>query len=292
MVGKARFQQINALLGQRLEEKKALVAVHRGAWGGNIIENTIPSFELALSMGADMFECDLSRSTDGVVYAFHDGGEARMFGIEENIRTLSSGQIDSLEYINSIGQPSGVRVQRFEEVLSHFRGGELFNIDRAWDILPETAQIMKRYPHAMRQAVIKTPAKDEYLEFFDQCPEKYMYMPIVYSMDEVRRVLSYPNINVVGMEIIAFTEDADLYQEENVRFIREQGLYVWVNTIVLGTEPRFRLYGRLDDDTALLQHPDKSWGTLYARGVNVEQTDWPLQMSRYRDAYFRDKTTA
>ena len=60
------------LLNAHLEQNKVLIAVHRGAWGGNVIENTIPSFELALQMGADMFECDLSKSTDGVLFAFHD----------------------------------------------------------------------------------------------------------------------------------------------------------------------------------------------------------------------------
>lgn len=65
MVEQKRFEQINQLLNARLEQNKVLIAVHRGAWGGNVIENTIPSFELALQMGADMFECDLSKSTDG-----------------------------------------------------------------------------------------------------------------------------------------------------------------------------------------------------------------------------------
>lgn len=69
MVGKKEYAQINELLNARLDAKKVLIAVHRGAWGGNIIEGTVPSLELALKMGADMFECDLSKSTDGVIYA-------------------------------------------------------------------------------------------------------------------------------------------------------------------------------------------------------------------------------
>lgn len=59
MVGKKEYAQINELLNARLDAKKVLIAVHRGAWGGNIIEGTVPSLELALKMGADMFECDL-----------------------------------------------------------------------------------------------------------------------------------------------------------------------------------------------------------------------------------------
>ena len=65
--------------------------------------------------------------------------------------------------------------------------------------------------------------KQEYLEFFNACPNKYMYMPIVYSMEELRQVLSYPDINVVGAEVIAFTPDHELFQQENLDWIRAQG---------------------------------------------------------------------
>ena len=40
MVGKKEYAQINELLNARLDAKKVLIAVHRGAWGGNIIEGT------------------------------------------------------------------------------------------------------------------------------------------------------------------------------------------------------------------------------------------------------------
>ena len=286
MVGKERFREINALLNQALAEKKSLVAVHRGAWGGNIIENTIPAYVIARNMGADMFECDLSSYTDGVVYAFHDGGERRMFGETDNIKTMPSQRIEALTYKNSLGEESKRHVEHFENILAYFTHGELFNIDRAWDILPQVDEIMRRYPHAIRQAVIKTPVKDEHLEFFNSCPEKYMYMPIVYNMDEVRKVLSYPDINLVGMELIAVNPEDELFQQENVEWIQQQGLYVWVNVITLSSLDKHRLYGGLDDDTALLDNPDKSWGVLLQRGIDILQTDWPMQLSRYRDAYF------
>lgn len=137
MVGKKEYAQINELLNARLDAKKVLIAVHRGAWGGNIIEGTVPSLELALKMGADMFECDLSKSTDGVIYAFHDTQEPRLLKTEQNVKTMTSAEIDALEFYNSIDEPSGKHVQRFEEVVKYFTHGELFNIDRSWSILAE-----------------------------------------------------------------------------------------------------------------------------------------------------------
>ena len=263
-----------------------LIAVHRGTWGGNVIQNTVQAYRIALDMGGDIFECDAALSADGVFYAFHDGTEPINLGREENLTTLPSQEIDRLVCINSAYGPSGVHVEKLEDVLQAFTHGELFNIDRAWDILPQVDEIMRRYPHAIRQAVIKTPVKDEYLEFFNSCPEKYMYMPIVYNMDEVRKVLSYPDINLVGMELIAVTPEDELFQQENVEWIQQQGLYVWVNVITLSSLDKHRLYGGLDDDTALLDNPDNSWGVLLQRGIDILQTDWPMQLSRYRDAYF------
>ncbi len=280
MVGKKEYAEINQLLNKRLDEKKILIAVHRGTWGGNIIENTNLAYEQSLAMGADMFECDLSNSTDGELYCFHDGGESRILHEEDNIKTMSSEKIDSLEYFNCIGEPSGVHVQRFEETLSHFTHGELFNVDRSWFFLPMVDEVMRKYPAAVQQAVIKTPVKDEYLEFFQNCPVKYMYMPIAYSMDEVRKVLSYDKINVVGVEAIAFTEDSEMNDPKNIQWMREQGLYVWTNSITLGRG--HMLSGGCDDDKALAEGPDASWGVLIERGYNALQTDWPSQLAEYR----------
>lgn len=287
MIGKTQYQETNSLLNQRLEEKKALIVVHRGACGGNIIENTVPSFEQALVMGADMFECDLSKSADGILFAFHDGNEKRLLGKTENIKTLSSKEIDALEYRNSIGEASGAKVQRFEKILEHFTHEELFNIDRAWSVLPEMDAVMRKYPHALRQAVIKTPVQKEYLDFFQNCPVKYMYMPIAKTMEEVRLVLSYTDINVVGVEAIVKSPDSEMIDKANIQWMRDQQLYVWVNSITLSKLDEHILAGGFDDDKALKEGADGAWGVLFDHGYNVIQTDWPYQLSVYRNERFK-----
>ena len=35
-------------------------------WGGNVIQNTIQAYRIALDMGGDIFECDAALSADGV----------------------------------------------------------------------------------------------------------------------------------------------------------------------------------------------------------------------------------
>ena len=286
MIGKACYREINRLLEEQLDKKNVLIAVHRGTWGGNIIENTIPAYKMALSMGADLFECNVAMSTDGIIYTFHDGGEPRLLGEMKNIRTISSEEIDKQIYKNSIGEPSGVSVGRLEEVFTSFTHHELFNIDRGWDFLPQIDALMCQYPKTIRQAIIKTPVKDCYLEFFQNCPTKYMYMPIAYSMEDVKKALAWPDINIVGVELIARTKEEELFQKENIDWIKEQDLYVWVNAITLSNEKKHVLFGGLNDDTALLDNPNHSWGKLFEMGVNVIQTDWPVQLQAYRKRYF------
>ena len=62
-------------LNQKIAEKKHLIAVHRGTWHGNIIQNTIPAYQISLKMGADMVEADIVSSKDGVLFSFHDHHE-------------------------------------------------------------------------------------------------------------------------------------------------------------------------------------------------------------------------
>ena len=290
MFGKDCYKEINKLINKAFLDKKVLIAAHRGAWGGNIIENTIPSFRLALEMGADMFECDVSKSTDGVLYAFHDGYEKRILGVDANIESLSSSEINELYFFNSIGEPSGVKVEFFESIVSYFKNGELYNVDRSWGKFPETIAILRKYPWAINQALIKSHAKEEaVLNLLNECPDKFMYMPIVYSLEDVESVLSYPEINLVGMELIARSPEDELFSDEAIRFLHSKQLFTWVNTINLSNLDRHILYAGLDDENALLKDKDISWGKLMQKGIDIIQTDWPYQLKNYRDNYIKDQ---
>lgn len=281
MVGKEEYRQINHLLNERLDQKDVLIAVHRGSWGGNIIENTNCAYELALRMGADLFECDLTKSTDGELYCFHDGGEDRVFHISKNMKTMSSKEIDELTALNSLGLPSCHHIQKFEAVLQYFNHGELFNVDRSWWYLDRVDAVMRKYPQALHQAIIKTPVADEYLKFFASCDIKYMYMPIAKNMEEVRKVLSYPEINTVGVEAIAKTEDSEMIQPDNIRWMKEQGLFVWTNAITLSGLSQEKLCGDHGDDRAVLGDEEGGWGDLVRFGYNVIQTDWPAVLKEF-----------
>ena len=287
MFGKNSYSGINELLNKAFEKNKVLIAVHRGLWGGNVLGNTIPAFRMACDVGADMFEMDISKSTDGVLYAYHDGSEKHMLHINDNIETLSSTEINKLTYYNTIGEPSGVHIELLESIISFFKKGELYNVDRAWNKLPETIALLKQYPWAIKQALIKSPVKEIALEFLNECPQKFMYMPIVYSMKDVEKVLTYPEINLVGMELIAGKQEDELFQDDTIRYIHSKRLFTWGNVITLSGLSRHILFGGLDDNTALFKSKDDTWGKLLQKGIDILQTDWPLHLKKYRDYYFK-----
>ena len=42
--------------------------------------------------------------------------------------------------------------------------------------------------------------------------DEVMYMPIAYNLEEIKTVLAYENINIVGVEMIAKNSEEELFQ--------------------------------------------------------------------------------
>ena len=136
MYGRKEYAQVNALLNQKLEEKKCLIAVHRGSWHGNIIQNTIPAYIAAIKMGADMVECDLEISTDGKLFSFHSHHETDVLGTTKPITLMTAAQIKDITPHNCLTLISDIRLNTLEEILEFLPEGVMLNIDRAWTDIP------------------------------------------------------------------------------------------------------------------------------------------------------------
>ncbi len=264
--------QINAKLRARLASKKPLIAVHRGSPGGNLIENTIPAYVAAIRQGGDIIEADVIISTDGVLYTFHDGNELRLCNETTNIKQMSFAVIDKLKYFRT-----AYKVERLESVFRYFKGDTLINIDRAWDYWPEVLKLVDQYEMA-DQIILKSRVKNELLSYLETCSTKYMYMPIVNSEEELEIVKRH-RINLVGVELLATTNESRFVQESYIRSIQQQGLFVWVNAI--NFDDHTVLYAGYDDRISIMDDPDKGWGVLIDKGIDIIQTDWPQLLSGY-----------
>ena len=289
--GREKYKYINENINKLINEKKCLISVHRGTRGANIIENTIDAFKLAYAFGADMVELDIAKSTDDVLYCFHDTTEPYNIGVHRNIQTLPSTVIDEFRLINSIGVETEKHINKFEDVLKTFnQPHQLINIDRAFDNLDKLKlllQLLDKYPDCIKQVVYKSPIKDEILEILNNHPIKYMYMPLVYSMKDLEALDKYENINFVGAEVIIRNENSEFLKDDNLKKISEKGLFIWYNAITLGDGPKWSLTNFYNDDVSILKGPEYGWKKLLEWNAQIIQTDWPHFLKEYLKEYYK-----
>jgi glycerophosphoryl diester phosphodiesterase len=112
-----------------------LLYAHRGA-SRECPENTLPAFERALELGADVIELDVHPTRDGVFVVSHDATAARVAGVNRALAESSWAEVSGWDagagFVDERGaRPfagSGVRFARFDEVLARF-GEVAVNVD-------------------------------------------------------------------------------------------------------------------------------------------------------------------
>jgi glycerophosphoryl diester phosphodiesterase len=100
---------------------RPLVIAHRGA-SGQLAENTLPAYELAIEQRADMIEIDLHRTRDGATVIAHD---------EELSGLGGKGEIAAatLAEVRALDAGGGERVPTLDEVLDRFGERIPFNLE-------------------------------------------------------------------------------------------------------------------------------------------------------------------
>ena len=104
-----------------------LLYAHRGA-SSECPENTLPSFQRAIELGADVLELDVHPTRDGVFVVSHDATGERVAGVRRSLAATSWSEVSSWDagagFIDRAGaRPfvgQGIRLARFDEVLSTF----------------------------------------------------------------------------------------------------------------------------------------------------------------------------
>lgn len=269
----------NKPIAEAIQRKKVLVAAHRGTCGGNIVWNTGLSYKNALLHGADMIEIDVSMTKDGVFFAFHNTEEEAEFGKKCDIRQMTSKEVEEINILNSIRNTSGQKVERLENILPKFRGKCLINIDRSWFYWEEVIAFLKSM-NMDDQILLKSGAEDDYLRQLESGRSGLMYMPIVHTIEEWEKVKEY-DINVCAAELIFEDTDHAFADPAFLESLRRQGIAPWVNAITLNDQTV--LSGGLDDNHAIAEGFDGSWGRLTEMGFQIIQTDWPALLRNYID---------
>lgn len=255
------------------------IAAHRGSCGGNIPPNTIASYEAGLFQGATILEADIARSRDGVFYMFHTGTEKFYLGIDCPFEELTAAELDKLPLNNEFGKATLCHLDRFEQVLDHFKNRGIWNLDRAWDYWEELVFIIEK--HDMRdQILLKSPCRKTLIDKVGQVARDYAYMPII--NEDIRPFYEFGGDSLPGFcgaELVFSSEESPIIVDHVVQKLHKEGKLAWGNGIVFSKEKI--LSAGHNDDISISGNPEAGWGWLLVQGFDIIQTDWVQALSNY-----------
>lgn len=138
---------------------------HRGA-AGLAPENTLPSFALAVALGADYLELDVHATLDGAIVVFHDPDLERTTDGEgpvlehtlAQLHELDAGYRFTLDGTTFPYRGQGVRVPTLESLLTAYPG-ICFNIE----IKPERLAFVERTVERVVEILERTDSADRVL---------------------------------------------------------------------------------------------------------------------------------
>ena len=254
------------------------IVAHRGAAGSNIPCNTIPAFDIALKGGASILEMDLFKSTDGKIFIFHTGKEPYQLNKNIDLTKLDSEEIKKLRLINVDFNPTQWGINSFDDILEHFKGRCILNLDRIGDCIPDVIKVVER--HNMKdQVLLKHAPIPSVLKIIEDVAPDYMFMPIYMEEDNASEIIEKMNINYIGAELVFETEKSPVIQPEYIESMKKRGKTLWGNAVLYNY--KIPLSAGHTDDVSMIDDPDKGWGWLVDHGFDIIQTDWTYQCCKY-----------
>lgn len=101
---------------------------HRGA-AGEVTENTLEAFLLAVDQGADMLEMDLQLTADGVLAVFHDWDLERLAGRPGVLETMRWAELRGVEIGDAAAADRRHALPRLEDVLERLPPATRLNLE-------------------------------------------------------------------------------------------------------------------------------------------------------------------
>ena len=280
MFGRPDYARVNERINRIFADRRMVIVAHRGCGVGTAPPDTPLAVSGALVSGADAINLDVCASSDLTYYCFHDGYEAELLGVEENLQTLAAAEIDKMSYIWSDQPTEPQRVAKLLPMLREFSGRTLFFLDRSWWRWPHLLQTVD-FLGIPDQIILKCPAReDTALEQLRRFDVKYPLMPICATPEEAAAVLDDRRLNVVGLELITTTAQYPWFERATIDELHAKGVFCLANTLSLTTG--VPLFGGLDDRLAITDSPEAAYGPIFDLGIDAIHTDWPWLVRDYR----------
>ncbi|NLP48218.1 MAG: glycerophosphodiester phosphodiesterase family protein [Clostridiales bacterium] len=257
---------------------RILIAAHRGVAGGNIPCNTEAAFEAALYQGADILELDIERSLDGELFILHPGMEMMHLRSRRPITTMTAKKVKKLRYHNFDGTATQEGLMTLDEALEAFGHRCFINLDKFWSNIDKISQTVRR--HNLQDRVIaKSAPKKKAIDMLEQVAPDIPFLHIIRKEDNITDELLKRDIRLIGAEVLFEKEDEELADPAYIKKMQDQGLLLWVNSILYNYKSI--LAAGFTDDVSVTGKPDEGWGRLAQMGYNIIQTDWVLPLRLY-----------
>lgn len=239
---------------------RPLVVAHRG-WSARAPENTLGAYRLAIEAGAELAECDVHLSKDGVPVLMHDGNLKRTTGVDAPVESLTVAELTQLDAGSWFGADwASERVPTLVDALRLVKGKLRFVIEIKGGGMAEAVVA------ALTEAAV---SPDEVVVFsFDRSAvarvgELEPLIPTVWLIDEVptttegRRTALRQALAARASGVGLSYKKADA---EIVRMAHERGFLVFTWTV--NDVAHMKAMIRLGVDAVITDHPDVLLGLV------------------------------
>jgi glycerophosphoryl diester phosphodiesterase len=254
--------------------EKVLVVAHRGDWR-NAPENSLQAIENCIEMGVDMVEIDVRMTRDSQLVVIHDATLDRTTTGKGKVADWTLDSLKTLFLRNGANHPTHHHIPTLEEAMLTAKGKILVNLDKCYNYFDKAYQILEKTgttDHVvMKGKVPMEQVKTEFGEYLSKVP----FMPIVdlHNPDAEKIIAEYQReLKPVAFEVLFKDESPALLNDFHQ--IRKNDSRVWVNTLWESLNAGY------EDDMAV-DNPDKVYGWLIDKGVNMIQTDRPELLLEY-----------
>ena len=210
------------------------VVAHRGS-SFDAPENTLASAKLSIEMNADGSECDVYKTTDGVLVLLHDGTLKRTAGVDKKVVECDYATLAGLE-VGSWKNPkfAGEKIPTFKEYLAVFQGTntrpvieiKMDGIEQAViDAVKEAGMTDRVVIIAFSEHVVK-----KMRELAPEISAAWLYgkkedtWTVEQMADFLTEKAKYCNTNILDLNY-------GLLSPELLKILRNRGFFVWAWTV-------------------------------------------------------------
>lgn len=267
-------------------ENHIMVVAHRGDWR-NAPENSIQAVLNCIEMGVEIVEIDIRMTKDSQLVVIHDKTLDRTTTGKGKVADWPLKDIQQLRLKNGAGGKTQHKVPTLREMMLAIKDKPvLLNLDKAWDYLPQTFEIL-RETGTIEQSIFKGNEPYEIMRgTLGNLLDSIIYMPMVWPPDYniykkeedlIKDPFKYTKdyikeLNPLAFEVIYSEEESVIF--DAIEEMSNNEIAVWVNALW------DKLCANHHDDMALLD-PDKHYGWIIEHGANIIQTDRPEYLLDY-----------